>query len=418
MRVTETDGVPIKAWTEGVPVEPAALDQLRRVAALPFAFRHVAVMPDVHVGIGATVGSVVATRGAIVPAAVGVDIGCGMIAVRTNLVASDLPDSLAPLRSAIEAAVPHGRTDHGGPNDRGAWGDQAVGTPGRKGAVLWSVGARILGRDVNPLYPRFARICEKHPAIEQSNNVRHLGTLGTGNHFIEVCLDTAQGVWVMLHSGSRGVGGRIGGYFIEAAKREMERWFIHLPDRDLAYLPEGSELFDDYWEAVNWAQDYAAANRLLMLDATLRVIAETLGRPVTTLDEAVECHHNYVAREHHFGENVLVTRKGAVRARERDLGIIPGSMGARSYIVRGKGNPESFCSCSHGAGRVMSRNEAKRRVTLADHALAMTGVECRLDEDVIDETPAAYKPIDQVMAAQSDLVEVVYELKQVLCVKG
>lgn len=417
-QVTETAGVPIKAWTEGVPVEPGALDQLRRVAELPFVVRHVAVMPDVHVGIGATVGSVVATRSAIVPAAVGVDIGCGMVAVRTNLMASDLPDSLGELRSAIEQAVPHGRTDNGGRNDRGAWGDQSAGTPGRKAALVWSVGDRVLGRDLDPLYPRFSEICQRHPAIEQSNHVRHLGTLGTGNHFIEVCLDTHQGVWVMLHSGSRGVGGRIGSYFIEAAKREMERFFIHLPDRDLAFLPHGTPLFDDYWRAVMWAQDYATTNRLLMMDATLGAVAETLGRPVTMLDAAVECHHNYVAQEHHFGETVYVTRKGAVRARVRDLGIIPGSMGARSYIVRGKGNPESFCSCSHGAGRVMSRAEAKRRVTLEEHAQAVAGVECRLDADVVDETPAAYKPIDQVMAAQADLVQIVYELKQVLCVKG
>jgi len=248
--------------------------------------------------------------------------------------------------------------------------------------------------------------------------VRHLGTLGTGNHFIEVCLDEAGAVWVMLHSGSRGVGGRIGSHFIELAKLEMERWFIHLPDRDLAYLSEGSQYFNDYIEVVGWAQDFALVNRQLMMEATLGAISTALGRPVKTGATAVNCHHNYVSREHHFGKNVLVTRKGAVRAREGDLGIIPGSMGARSYIVRGKGNPDSFHSCSHGAGRAMSRTEAKKRFTLEEHAAATAGVECRKDSEVIDETPAAYKDIDAVMAAQVDLVDVVHTLKQVVCVKG
>lgn len=401
--VTETSGVPIKAWTRGVPVEDAAMAQLRNCASLPFIYKHLAVMPDVHWGMGATVGSVIATRGAIVPAAVGVDLGCGMMARRTNLRAEHLPDSLAGVRSAIEAAVPHGRTDNGGPNDRGAWGE----VPAEPVDVEWSA-----------LAERFALVCAKHPKIEQSNNRRHLGTLGTGNHFIEVCLDEAGAVWVMLHSGSRGVGGRIGGYFIEIAKREMERWFVSLPDKDLAYLPEDSEHFDDYLEAVGWAQDFALANRRIMMSETLGAMGRALGRPIHTDTEAVNCHHNYVSRENHFGANVLVTRKGAVRAREGDLGIIPGSMGARSYIVRGKGNRDSFCSCSHGAGRKMSRTEAKRRFTVADHEAATAGVECRKDADVVDETPAAYKDIDAVMAAQADLVDVVHTLKQVVCVKG
>jgi tRNA-splicing ligase RtcB len=412
----EIGASPVKAWTEGVPVEEAALQQIKNVASLPFIYKHVAIMPDCHWGHGATVGSVIATRGAIVPAAVGVDIGCGMMAVQTNLRASDLPDNLFAVRSAIEAAVPHGRTDNGGPNDRGAWGE--VSDSLRPG--VWKAWNPYNVAAFETLNMRFQALAKKHPAakLEQTNNLRHLGTLGTGNHFIELCLDEAQAVWVMLHSGSRGVGGRIGSYFIEIAKKEMERWYVYLPDKDLAYLAEGSTHFDDYLEAVGWAQDFALANRRVMMDATLKAMSDSLGRPIMTSEEAVNCHHNYVSRENHFGANVLVTRKGAVRAREGDLGIIPGSMGAKSFIVRGKGNRDSFCSCSHGAGRSMSRTEAKKRFTLADHALATAGVECRQDEDVIDETPGAYKSIDAVMAAQVDLVDIVHTLKQVVCVKG
>jgi tRNA-splicing ligase RtcB len=353
---------------------------------------------------GATVGSVIATKGAVIPAAVGVDIGCGMAAVRTSLSAADLPDNLFGIRSAIEAKIPHGRTNNGGPGDRGAWGNR-------------------LGYDANRLTPSLAalgQIVEKHPQIAQAaNRARlHAGTLGTGNHFVEVCLDEEQFVWVMLHSGSRGIGNRIGTYFIEKAKEDMRRWHINLPDVDLAYLSEGSQGFDDYIQAVSWAQGFARLNRGLMMDAALAAIRESIPKPFTVDSVAVNCHHNYVERENHFGADVLVTRKGAVRARAGDLGIIPGSMGARSFIVRGKGNPESFCSCSHGAGRSMSRAEAKRRFTVADHVAATKGVECRKDANVIDETPAAYKDINAVMAAQADLVEVVHTLKQVVCVKG
>lgn len=398
--------VPIKSWTRGVQIEDAAMQQLRNLSAMPFIHRHVAAMPDVHWGMGATVGSVIATKGAIIPAAVGVDIGCGMCAAATDLVASDLPDTLAGVRSAIEAAVPHGRTNNGQPGDRGAWGNPPS-------EVIEAYGA---------LADRLKIIVDKHPKLFRHSptqqTVNHLGTLGTGNHFIEVCLDEDNRVWVMLHSGSRGVGNRIGTYFIERAKEDMRRWFINLPDEDLAYLPEGTTGFLDYVEAVQWAQDFALTNRRVMLGRVMEAMATALGRPISFSAEAVNCHHNYVARENHFGENVLVTRKGAVRAREGDLGIIPGSMGARSYIVRGKGNPESFASCSHGAGRAMSRGEAKRRFTLEDHAKATEGVECRKDADVIDETPGAYKPIDAVMAAQADLVEIVHTLKQVVCVKG
>ncbi|HZT90226.1 MAG TPA: RtcB family protein [Stellaceae bacterium] len=403
-------GKPIKMWTKDVPVERMAIDQLRNVAGLPFIYKHVAAMPDVHWGMGATVGSVIATKGAIIPAAVGVDIGCGMVAARLSLTASDLPDNLAPMRAAIEASVPHGRTDNGGINDRGAWGELPAN-------VLYMIGKH----GNQSLAARLAAIVEKHPKLTRASAraPHHLGTLGTGNHFIEVCLDEEQRVWIMLHSGSRGIGNAIGSFFIDRAKADMKRWFINLPDQDLAYLPEGSEAFDDYMQAVSWAQDFAVENRRVMLDATLRAVVGALGKPgITWNEEAVNCHHNYVARENHFGQNVLLTRKGAVRAREGDLGIIPGSMGARSYIVRGKGNPDSFMSCSHGAGRKMSRSEAKKLFTLDDHVRATAGVECRKDEGVIDETPMAYKDIDTVMAAQADLVDIVHQLRQVLCVKG
>lgn len=403
--------LPIKAWITGVPIEDAALAQLRNVANLPFVHKHVAVMPDCHWGMGSTVGSVIATRGAIVPAAVGVDIGCGMVAVRLNINADDLPDSLVSVRSAIEAAIPHGRTDNGGVNDRGAWGE----VPDHVKFVfdpLHEGGSMRNKLDFG--------IVERHPKLERAARraPHHLGTLGTGNHFIEVCLDEDQRVWVMLHSGSRGIGNAIGSYFINRAKEHMRHWFVNLPDADLSYLPEKTQDFDDYMEAVDWAQDFARVNRELMMHATIQAMSNELGRPLIAETEAINCHHNYVARENHFGQNVLITRKGAVRARERDLGIIPGSMGTRSYIVQGKGNPESFMSCSHGAGRRMSRGAAKKAFTLADHAAAVAGVECRLDADVIDETPGAYKNIDDVMAAQTDLIKIVHTLKQIVCIKG
>jgi tRNA-splicing ligase RtcB len=403
MNVTKRDGAaPIKAWTDGVPVEAAALDQVEKLARMPFVHSHIALMPDVHAGIGSTVGTVVATKEAIIPACVGVDIGCGMMAVRTSLTASDLPDNLFAMRSAIEAAVPHGRTDNGGANDKGAWSKAPT-----DAELAW----RSIGE-------RMKQVFDAHPKLTSSNGAKQLGTLGTGNHFIEVCLDEAQAVWIMLHSGSRGFGNRIGSYFIALAKQEMRRWLINLPDQDLAYLKEGSQSFEDYWRALDSAQEYALINRQLMMSATKRAIESTLGRPIGATDVAVQCHHNYVSREHHFDDDVFVTRKGAVNASKGLLGIIPGSMGAKSFIVRGKGNRDSFHSCSHGAGRRMSRTEAKRRFTLAEHQAATAGVECRKDESVLDETPAAYKSIDAVMAAQTDLVEVVHTLRQVLCVKG
>jgi tRNA-splicing ligase RtcB len=396
-------GVPIKAWTRGVAVEDHARDQLSRLAAMPFVHKWVAAMPDVHVGIGATVGSVVPTVGAIIPAAVGVDIGCGMIAARTSLTASELPDHLFGIRDAIERAVPHGRTDNGGRNDRGAWRD-----------VPAAVDEAWAG-----LSAEYAAIVEKHPRLGRGPERAQLGTLGTGNHFIEVCLDESDRVWVMLHSGSRGVGNRVGSHFIEKAREDMARYHIRLPDQDLAYLPEGTVHFDDYLRAVGWAQEYARVNRELMMRAAVAALRATGLVPAFEASlEAVNCHHNYVSREHHYGRNVWVTRKGAVRAREGELGIIPGSMGARSFIVRGKGNPESFHSCSHGAGRAMTRTKARKVFTLDDHAKATAGVECRKDADVIDETPGAYKDIEAVMHAQRDLVDVVYTLRQVVCVKG
>lgn len=401
--IEQEGAVPVKAWTLGVPFEEEARRQVLRAARLPFIHKWIAVMPDVHWGIGATVGSVIPTRSAIIPAAVGVDIGCGMIATRTTLIAAELPDSLAEMRARIERAVPHGRTKGGSRGDEGAW--QRLPDPS--------------GRAWLTLEPRFQRIVERHPKVAQSNHAHHLGTLGTGNHFIEVCLDEEDRVWFLLHSGSRGVGNRIGTYFIDLARQDMRKWMIQLPDVDLAYFPEGTDHFGEYFEAVSWAQDYARTNRELMMDAVFTAVAETPGVPPFRKDvEAVNCHHNYVAKEFHYGEEVFLTRKGAVSARKGELGIIPGSMGARSYIVRGRGNPESFHSCSHGAGRVMSRNEARRRFTLADHAKATAGVECRKDEAVLDETPAAYKPIDAVIEAQSDLIEVVHRLRQIVCVKG
>jgi tRNA-splicing ligase RtcB (3'-phosphate/5'-hydroxy nucleic acid ligase) len=399
--IIKSEHRPIKAWITGVPVEASAVQQLQNLASMPFIHSHVAAMPDVHWGMGATVGSVIATKHAIIPAAVGVDLGCGMMAQRTSLTASDLPDSLAHLRSEIERRIPHGRTNNGGPGDRGAWG-----------------APRELPQET---LEGLAEIVRKHPKIKDAamRAPLHAGTLGTGNHFVEICLDEEQLVWIMLHSGSRGIGNRIGSYFIELAKEDMRRWFINLPDIDLAYIPQGTQYFKDYFEAVEWAQEYALLNRQLMMACAIDALRAAVPREFTTdCEQAVNCHHNYVSWERHFGENVMVTRKGAVRARDGDLGIIPGSMGAKSFIVRGKGNRDSFHSCSHGAGRAMSRGEARRRFTLEDHALATAGVECRKDVEVIDETPAAYKMIEAVMAAQSDLIDVIHTLKQIVCVKG
>ncbi|MCP4409440.1 MAG: RtcB family protein [Gammaproteobacteria bacterium] len=394
-RIISKGKVPVKIYTRDV--DPQAIQQLCNIAQLPFIHDHVAAMPDVHVGIGATIGSVIPTHGAIIPAAVGVDIGCGMNAVRLSLDAADLPDNLRQLRGAIEATVPVGFNMH----QREC----------AKASLLHD-----LSTSLEP-------IIEKHPQLLKMQRrpsqtwPRQLGTLGGGNHFIELCLDEKEQVWIMLHSGSRGIGNVIGRYFIRLAKQDMQHHISNLPDRDLAYFEEGSEHFDDYIEAVHWAQHYAMVNRREMM----RLIVNTLKNllpPFKTTEEAINCHHNYVQREHHFGVDVLITRKGAIRAGKGELGIIPGSMGAKSYIVRGKGNSQSFCSCSHGAGRTMSRTEAKRHFSRMDLQLQTQGVECRKDKGVIDEIPAAYKDIDKVMENQSDLVEAVHTLKQVVCIKG
>ena len=403
--VTVENGRPIKMWTQGVPVENVARQQLTNTAKMPFIFKHIAVMPDVHLGKGSTIGSVVPTLGAVIPAAVGVDIGCGMMAAKTTLTANDLPDSLGKLRSAMERAIPHGMSPKTGRTrgrDEGAWQNPPAAVD-----AGW-----------RQLKDEFDVICLKTPKLKNTNNYRHLGTLGGGNHFVEVCLDETGSVWLMLHSGSRGVGNAIGTYFIELAKQDMRRHAINLPDQDLAYLAEGTRHYDDYVEAVNWAQQFARTNREVMMHNLIAALRTVITKPFETHIEAVNCHHNYVQKEHHFGREVLITRKGAVSARAGELGIIPGSMGAKSFIVRGKGNADSFNSCSHGAGRIMSRTEAKRRFTLADQIKSTEGVECRKDADVIDEIPMAYKDIDAVMHAQRDLVEVVHTLKQVVCVKG
>jgi tRNA-splicing ligase RtcB len=400
--INEEGSRPIKIWTD--TVEDAALTQLKNLARLPFiAGNGVVAMPDVHMGKGASVGTVIATDKAIIPAAVGVDIGCGMNAIRLSLKASDLPDSLLAIRHQIERDVPLGAG--------GARADRPAG-----------MGSMSSALNDGCCYKKwFADLAQKRKtdgARVMKKASDQLGTLGSGNHFIEICVDESQDVWIMLHSGSRGVGNMIGSYFIERAKLRMEQYFISLPDGDLAYFPEDSDDFKEYVEAVSWAQDYALENRRVMMEVVVAALRRHITKEFTITQEAVNCHHNYVEKENHFGRNLWVTRKGAIRAREGDLGIIPGSMGQRSFIVRGKGNPESYCSCSHGAGRKMSRNEARKVFTVADLAAQTEGVECRKDDAVLDEIPGSYKDIDVVMAHQTDLVEVLHTLKQVLCVKG
>jgi len=388
--------VPVKIYTK--EVESSALDQLKNIALLPFVHNHVAAMPDVHTGIGATVGAVIPTKGAIIPAAVGVDIGCGMTATRLSIKANQLPDNLKAVRRAIEEAIPVGFAKH-----------KSIRA---KNSTIIALD-KVLDKQIIGKHPAIAKMLKK----TYQTWTQQLGTLGGGNHFIELCLDENQDVWIMLHSGSRGIGNVIGRYFINLAKKDMEQHITQLPARDLAYFTEGAKHFDDYVEAVHWAQEYALFNRREMM----RLIIEALRKALPPFDitkEAINCHHNYVAIEEHFGEQVFLTRKGAISAYDGELGIIPGSMGAKSYIVRGMGNPESFCSCSHGAGRRMSRTAARRRFSKNDLEIQTQGVECRKDKDVIDEIPGAYKSIDEVMENQNDLVEVVHTLKQVVCVKG
>lgn len=384
--------VPVKIWAPVEEVESAAMEQLKNTASLPFVFKHVAAMPDVHLGFGATVGSVIATQGAICPAAVGVDIGCGMIAAKTSLYPEQVLDILPKIRASIERSIPVG------------FSVNKVISPTVEGWSRWKEIADIEFTD----------------AALIARALSQMGSLGGGNHFIELCLDTERNVWVMLHSGSRNIGKTLAERHIDSAKGLMKKMLIELADPDLAYLPEATAEFDAYWKALQWCQDYAYQNRQEMMARVLKDLSYAVygeNGKITT-DITVNCHHNYCEREHHFGQNVLVTRKGAVRARENDMGIIPGSMGTRSYIVKGLGNPDSFNSCSHGAGRRMSRGEAKRRFTVEDLIQQTSGIECRKDEDVLDEIPAAYKDIDRVMANQTDLVSIVATLKQVLCVKG
>ncbi|MFQ5481683.1 MAG: RtcB family protein [Nitrospinaceae bacterium] len=385
--------VPVKVWADDL--EPAALQQLKNIARVGIVHRHVAVMPDAHLGIGCTIGTVVPTMKAIIPAAVGVDIGCGMMAAQTNLAASSLPDSLRRVREDIESAIPLG--------------------PGRAHRTLPAFA------ECAELDARFLQFAETHPTIRKLHSqqkwVGQMGTLGGGNHFIEICLDEDDHVWVMLHSGSRGVGNRLAQYFINLAKEDMRTHHLNLPDRNLAYLEEGTRHFKHYLEAVHWAQDYARLNRHYMMQNIFAVLTRHFPG-FGCRREVINCHHNYVEREHHFGKDVYVTRKGAIKAGQGDWGIIPGSMGAKSFIVRGKGNPESFNSCAHGAGRKMSRKEAFRRFNLDDLERQTQGVELARRRAIIDEIPGAYKDIDKVMAEQDDLVEVVHTLKQVVCVKG
>lgn len=386
---------PVKIFTNDI--DNRAMTQLKNIAQLPIVHSHVAAMPDVHAGIGATVGSVIPTLGAVIPAAVGVDIGCGMMAVRLSIKASQLPNNLKDMRIAIERAVPVGLAAH-------------------KTVSVRTTVCKQLQSGVDFLF-------EKHPVLlKMMKNpqvlwTKQMATLGGGNHFIEICIDESDSVWIMLHSGSRGLGNAIGRHFIQLAKKDMGRHFHNLPDRDLAYFTEGSQHFSDYIAAVQFAQEYARLNREEMMKLVVRAIEPFL--PKFYLDKhAINCHHNYVDKEHHFGEDVFVTRKGAINASEGRLGIIPGSMGAKSFIVKGKGSTESFCSCSHGAGRVMSRSAARQTFRREDLVRQTQGVECRKDKSVIDEIPSAYKDIDTVMDNQRDLVDVMHTLKQVLCVKG
>lgn len=394
----------VKAWVEGVPVEQQAIQQVRNIAALPILAGHVAIMPDVHLGKGATVGSVIPTKGAIIPAAVGVDIGCGMVAVKTTLKATDLPESMAKVRTAIEASVPVGFNY----NDRPA----SLKSQGLQGIAL--------DRRMKALDERFEKltILKRYKKFDYKRAWNQLGTLGGGNHFIEICIDEDGDVWVMLHSGSRNVGKTIGEIAINLAKELAVKAEVGLVDKELAWLSEGTTEFNEYVESLQWAQDYAALNRDIMLLRVMAAIKKELSREIGATDHAINCHHNYANIEEYNGERVWITRKGAVSAQLGQLGIIPGSMGARSYITRGKGNTDSYCSCSHGAGRVLSRSAANRQFTIEDLVEQTKGVECRKDIDVLDEIPAAYKDIDAVMEAQKDLVDKVHTLKQIMCIKG
>lgn len=385
-KTTGAYNVPIYMWTDGLEIEESARQQLIEVSNLPFVAPHISVMPDVHWGMGATVGSVIPTQGAIVPAAVGVDIGCGMMAQKLPVNINAFQD-LPKLRSSIERSIPVGFSQHREPIDSFEGG-------------------------MRPLFVE-KKLFEKSQC--------QLGTLGGGNHFIELCYDEDNWAWVMLHSGSRNIGKSLAEIYINKAKDICKEYFISLPNPDLAYLVQDKDDFIDYMHALTWCQQYALKNREVMMRLILKDINHHLygqGIVMELIDKPINCHHNFTRQENHFGKNLWITRKGAVSAREGELGIIPGSMGNKSYIVKGKGNALSFHSCSHGAGRALSRNSAKKMYTVEDHIKATEGVECKKDESVLDETPMAYKPIDKVMEAQGDLVEIVHTLKQVMCIKG
>ncbi|MFE3256477.1 RtcB family protein [Nocardia sp. NPDC059091] len=392
-------------WAHEHEVEPAALQQLRNIAQLKWVYG-VRVMPDVHLGKGATVGSVIAMKDAVAPAAVGVDIGCGMEAVLTSLTAADLPDNLHSLRSRIEAVLPVGFAAHHDPVN-----------VNRLNAEVF--GQRAAGTTLRAGWERFWKAFDSlDPAVQARESKAHkqMGTLGGGNHFQELCIDTEQRVWILLHSGSRNIGKELAERHMTVARRLPHN--ADLPDRDLAVFLSGTPEMDAYRHDLTWAQEYAARNRAVMLALVCKAVRDEFHGLDVRFDDPISCHHNYVAEEIIDGMPMLVTRKGAVRAGAGDLALIPGSMGTRSYVVRGKGNPASFQSASHGAGRRMSRNAAKRQFTVADLVAQTEGVESRKDAGVIDEIPAAYKDIDQVIAAQSDLVDIVATLRQVLCVKG
>jgi tRNA-splicing ligase RtcB len=390
-------------------MESDVWQQVKHLASVP-GVEHIAIMPDAHIGKGACVGSALLTRDIVIPAAVGVDIGCGMIAAPLQLRRSELRD-LHAVRTAIEGRVPVGRTNNGQAGDRGAWG---------------RVPDDVMDCWRSQLEDGYRSMTSKWPDLKHQFVTNHLGTLGTGNHFLEVCVqlddtDADPTVWLMLHSGSRGIGNKIGTFFTRQAQREVKREGVQLPDAELAFLRQGTRLFNDYMDFARWAQRYAWQSRLLMFRRAAEGIGKVLGVDAKELAGAggtVHCHHNYIAEEHHFGRRGLLTRKGAVHAARGVMGIIPGSMGARSFITRGLGNPDSLMTSSHGAGRVMSRNVARKTITLEQHLAALEGVECRTDPDVIDESPAAYKPIEAVMAAQADLTEAVHTLKQIIVVKG
>jgi len=396
----------IKAWVDGVPVEEEAWEQVKNLAKMPFV-KAIAIMPDIHVGVGSTIGTVFATENVLIPSSVSVDLSCGMIATRTSLKSHQLPDDLFSLRCTIEATIPHGRTNNGGCNDEGSWNSR-------------SNIPNIVTTSWEQLQPSFDMIVSKYPKLQKSNHLAHLGTLGTGNHFIEICIEKdTEDVWLMLHSGSRGVGNAIGQTFINLAKEDMKNYYINLPDQNLAYLPEGSKHYFEYIKAISWAQKYAYLNRQIMMELLIDALKNSNSLPEFDVNlEVINCHHNYISHEKVHGKKMWVTRKGALSAKLGELAIIPGSMGAKSYIVRGKGNYEALNSCSHGAGRKMSRTSAKKNITLEQHIADTQGVECRRDLEVIDESPSAYKDIDAVMAAQKDNVDILHELKQILCVKG